>query len=156
MKKIILMVLLLPSLSFASTLSYMVKNDGEIKSYLKLKNQNDEVFLKFSCNNFINDIKVSVEGLNEEDFYSKNHYKAKAMFKNQYQMTEWKVNYDDAGNFSLLLEKEGLQFANNLYQNGQLLLDMKELNGLKFFSTKHSYYLKSKMDLVFENCSIYF
>ncbi len=156
MKKIILLSILFPTLSFGSTLSYMVKNDGDIESYLKIKNQKEEVFLKFSCNNFINDIKVSIHGLDEESFYSKNHYEAKAMFKNQYQTTKWKVNYSDEGDFSLILEKDGFQFANNLYQQSQLLLDMKELNSLKFFSTKHPYYLRSKMDLVFENCSIYF
>lgn len=156
MKKIILLTLLIPNISIASSLSYMVKNDGEIMSYLKMSNPDDNVYLKFSCNNFINDIKVSIEGINEEDFDSKNHYEAKSMFKTQYQTTTWKVSYGSDGDFSLVLDKDGFQFANNIYQQGQLLLDMKELNGLKLFSTKHDYYLKSKMDLVFENCSIYF
>tara|TARA_Y100000588_G_scaffold321228_1_gene352473 strand:- start:190223 stop:190714 length:492 start_codon:yes stop_codon:yes gene_type:complete len=144
------------SLSNASTLSYMIKNDGKVESYLKIKNHKDPVYLKMSCNNFYNDIKVSIEGLDQKDFFDKNFYASNLMFKKKFIKAEWKTDYTENGEFYLELKNKGIRFAEYLYSEGQLLIDLKEMGAPKLYSVNNKNSLRQKMNMIFENCSIYF
>ncbi len=158
-KKIALGLMLsifLNSAVVASSLSYMIKNDTEVESYLKIKNNKENVYLQFSCNNVYNDIEVTLRGLNEKNFYSKNFFDSKLIFKKKFTKGKWSSTYSKNGDFYLKLEDKGFQFAENIYNNTQVLIDLPELGSPKLYSITNKDFLRKKMSLIFENCSIYF
>lgn len=159
LKKTLMILLLNASLISsvnASNISYLIKNDNEVESYLKIKNNKESVYLKLYCNNFYNDIKVSLRGVNEKDFYSKNFFESKVIFGKEFTKSNWKSTYTKEGVFYLELQDQGFSFAENLYKNGKVLIDLPELKEFKLYSTNNKSLLQKKMSLIFENCSIYF
>ncbi len=156
-KKIVLLIFVMFStLSFSSTLSFMVKDDDVTESYLKIKNKADPIYLSFYCNNFINDVSIDIRGLNASDFMNKNLYSSIVLFGNDSSSEKWKVKYDKNSHLYLSLDGGGINFVRKMYDNGQVLIDMKELNGLKFYTVKNKKVFNQKLDMIFQNCSIYF
>lgn len=142
--------------SYSSSLSFMIKDDEVTESYLKIKNKSDPIYLYMYCNNFINDIQVNIEGINESNFMSKNIFESKVIFGKSFSKELWKVSYNEKGKIELSLRSEGIEFVRKLYNSGQILIDMKELENIKLFTVKNKVSLQSKLDDVFENCGIYF
>lgn len=144
-----------PMLSQASSISFMIKDDDVTESYLKLKNQKDDIYLMFYCNNFYNDIKITIEGLDESNFFEKNYYVSKTIFGKNFSKSTWKVTYDEDNKFHLSLDEQGINFAQKFYNEGKVLIDMPELKGIKLFSVKNKELMQKRVSSVFENCSIY-
>lgn len=156
-KYLIIFILNILSINaYASNISYMITNDQKTESYIKLVNKKDPVYLKLYCNNIYNNISISLEGLDESSFFNKNYFDSKITFGNNFQKANWKVVYSETGSFYLRYEGEGIQFAQNLFKNGKVLIDMKELGSLKLFDHSSKKLLEKKFLMAFENCSIYF
>lgn len=155
-KSILIFALSCPLYAMASNISFMIKDDEVTESYLKLKNSKDDAYLMFYCNNFYNDIKVSIEGLNEKDFFEKNYYVSKTIFGKDFSKSTWKVTYDENGNFHLLLDEQGINFVQKFHKEGKVLIDMPELDGIKLYNIKNKNVMQKRISSVFENCSIYF
>lgn len=156
-KSVLLLALLTSTIANASSLSFMIKNDETTESYIKLKNEKEEGYLKLYCNNVFNDIKVSIEGLNEKDYYDQNYYLSKTIFGSNFDQSKWKVAYDKENNFQLTLEDGGFDFAQSFYDEGAVLIDLDHKEDeIRLYTVKNKRYLQQKLSSVFENCSIYF
>lgn len=156
-KLIITLVLItISSNSFSSSISFMILDDEITESYIKIKNKNDPVFLNLYCNNFINDVEVTIVGALSGDFMAKNSYQSKVVFGSKFSKELWKISYDKKGEMDLELKNEGIEFVRKLYNSGQVLIDLKELKEVKLFTIKNKKTLQNKLDSVFENCGIYF
>lgn len=149
-------LLLVSTSSYSSSLSFMIKDDGVTESYIKLKNEKEAAYIKLYCNNVFNDIEVSLEGLNEEDFYEKNYYISKTIFGTNFDQSKWKVSYDKENNFKLMLDGGGMEFAQYFYDNGSVLIDLDDFDEIRLYTVNNKRYLQKKLSSIFENCSIYF
>lgn len=156
-KKIVtLCILLISASAYSSSISFMIKNDGVTESYIKLKNEKDTAYLKLYCNNVFNDVQVSIEGLDEKQFYNKNYHSSKTIFGTNFTNSRWRVDYDKENNFHLMLDDEGLSFSKRFYEQGSVLIDMEGMNSIKLFNVSNKSHLQEKLSSVLENCSIYF
>ena len=155
-EKIIFMILILFNTSlFASTLTYTITNEKKQESTLILKDQKSDLSLSMYCDNVFNKIDISLNGINEKDFYKKNIFNSKIIFGKSFNKYQWKGSYNEKGDFNLKLDSNGFVFVKNFLISGKILIDMSELNGLKLFELKDKNYLNKYMNLSLENCGIY-
>lgn len=154
-KYIIMPILIVFNFTYASSISFMIKKDESTESYLKIKNKGDPVYLMLYCNNFINDVEISIGGVNPSNFMEKNLYKSKVSFLKDFSKEDWIVNYDKNGIMDLKLKNGGINFTKKIYKNNQVLIDIKELKEIKLFEIDNQKRLRDKLNLIFENCGIY-
>lgn len=139
----------------SSSLSFMLKNDLETESYIKLRNQADPIYLDLYCNNFINDITVTINGTSQSKFLSKNTYESTLEFENNKFKYDWIVSYNEKGTMFLNLKDSGLDFLRQFYKSGYVKIDINELNEPKIFTIKNKRILREKISLITSNCGIY-
>ena len=151
-----LFILLLSTQAYSmSGLSFMVKSDETTESYVKITNKNDPLFLKLSCNNFINKIDIKLIGANSDNFMSRNNFPSKIIFGQESYSETWKLSYDDNGSIELILRKDGFEFSKNLYKSGKVMIDLPELKNIKLFEIENKNHIQDKLSLALENCGIY-
>lgn len=156
MKNIFLfLIILFSSNIIASNLTYTITNEKKTESIVNIKNNKQPVYLNFTCNNFLNEINVNLKGINPDDFYESNVFKARTIFGKSFNNYKWNGVYDEKGNFYLKLDGNGLIFTKNLYKSGKILLDMKELKKIHLFEFNNKFEFQKNLDFALKNCGIY-